>query len=105
MKLRLLFVAILSAASFAFADLPDPIALWQEFQQLGAKELWPNFDPRATPVIIFDGKQTFLLGHPAPPPEFKELPDRKGIRVYEGQHQAARANNQADIAGIPTATI
>jgi hypothetical protein len=81
-----------------FAALPlllatSADAVVREFDRMIAKQLWPGFDARSTPIAIYDGTQTHFYRHPR-------------IREpYPGQHPGVRANTSADIEGIPTATL
>lgn len=67
--------------------------------------LWPNFDPRTIPLAIFDGTQTWLFRHPAPPAGFAQAPGVAGAHVMPGRHAAMTANTSTDIGGTTTATL
>ncbi len=73
--------------------------------RIGARKVWPGFDPTAWPLALFDGRQTFLLRHSNPPPEFKPLPGRPDILVFPGRYPDVAANSTREINGIRTATV
>jgi hypothetical protein len=88
----------------AMAQAPV-LALVAEFDRIGAGPLWPGFDPRKTPVAIYDGTNTYLHRHPAPPQGFAPLEGHPGFYVFAGRHPSVRANSSADIGGVTTATL
>jgi len=102
MRLRaaLLFVLALPAAAAT-----SVFALVDEFDREAAQPLWPGFDPRATPIELYDGVNTCLCRHPAPPPEFKPVEGHRGFFVFPGRHQSVRANTSVELAGVITATL
>ncbi len=67
--------------------------------------LWPGFNPSAMPIAFFDGKETFLVRHPSPPPEFFPMPDRPEILVFSGHYPAVVANSTRMIGGVRTGTV
>jgi len=97
----LLFLAFpaLLAAQAPKVTAADVLA---EFDRLAAMPLWPGFDPRQTPLAIYDGGRTILVRHPSPPAEFKPEGD---LRVFPGQHPEMRANTSIDLGGVKTATL
>lgn len=102
-RLLLQLVAVLAAApALRAADIP---AIFAEVDRVAAKPLWPGFDIAKIPVEVYDGKQTWLRGHPSPPPEFKAGSSDNKLRVYEGLHASVRANTSTDLAGVRTATV
>lgn len=86
-----------AAATYAIVDAIDRIA--------AADTLWPGWDPRATPIAIFDGTTTLLFRHPSPPAGFTSLSSRQGVWAMPGRHEAVTANSSATIGGVPTATV
>ena len=70
----------------------------------GAK-LWPGYDPRATPILLYDGQRTWLARHPTPPPEFVAVKGARGLLAMPGRHTAINANTSVTFAGVATATI
>jgi hypothetical protein len=76
-----------------------------EFDRLAAKPLWPGFDARKTPLELFDGVNTYLVRHPAPPKEFSPVKGHPDFMVYSGRHSTMRANTSMEIAGVMTATL
>ncbi len=89
--------AATDAAGYAIVHAIDSIA--------SADTLWPGWDPRATPIAIFDGATTLLFRHPAPPAGFTSLSSRQGVWAMPGRHAAVTANTSAMIGGVPTATV
>jgi hypothetical protein len=65
-------------------------------------EIWPGYDPLAVPLAVFDGSETHLFRHPAPPGDFVE---REGRHVFEGRHPSVVANSSAWIGEAATATV
>ena len=73
---------------------------------VGSQALWPGFDPLAVPLAVYDGERTYLFRHPASPEGFVPVPDASpAALVYEGRHEAMRANSTAEIGGVQTATV
>ena len=88
------------------ADAASPVfALVEEFDRIAAQPLWPGFDARKTPLELYDGTNTYLFRHPAPPPEFAPVPGHPGWMVFSGRHQTMRANTSAEVGGVMTATL
>ncbi len=95
-----------TGSSTADADRArDPFAVVALADSLAHRELWPGFDPRTTPVAVFDGARTLLFRHPAPPATFIPLPDHPGVLVHDGRDSSVSANTNAELGGIPTATL
>jgi len=78
-------------------------AVLDQFERVCARPFWPGFEPCRIPLVIFDGKRTWLFRHPAPPSEFAEFPGNPALRTYEGRHAAVRANTSVDLAGVSSA--
>ena len=103
------FLSHCAAAALVLFAGPDArgsrvFAALEEFDRFGSREIWPGFEPRGIPLEIFDGSRTWLVRHPAPPPEFKASSGRADIRVVEGRHASMRSNTSLELAGVPTAT-
>jgi hypothetical protein len=77
-------------------------AVLTEFDRLAVLPLWPNFDPRTTPLAIYDGERTILVRHPSPPPEFKKEGE---VWVFPGKYPVLRANTSTELGGVTTATL
>ncbi len=82
-----------------------PFAVVAELDRLASTELWPGFDPRATPLALFDGERTLLFRHPNPPQEFAPLAGHTGVYAYAGRHGAMRANTSTLLGEVRTATL
>ena len=67
--------------------------------------LWPGFDPLKIPLAVFDGKDTWLFRHPAPPAGFVSLSSQPGAFVKPGRLEGLVANSSADIGGVSTGTL
>lgn len=85
-------------ASPARAQVDAP-AIAREVERIAtAQTLWPGFEPLKIPLAIFDGTQTHLFRHPAPPAGFS-------AGVFAGRFPAVTSNSSADIGGVMTATL
>jgi hypothetical protein len=82
--------------------------------QSAGTEPWPGYDPGTVPVAIYDGTDTFLFGHPAPPAGFQPgapgvdaafEPGLPPVSTFPGLHPAVRGNSVALIGDQLTATI
>lgn len=85
-----------SATPFAIVALAD---------SLSTNDLWPGFNPRSTPVAIFDGSRTLLFRHPAPPPAFTPLAGHDSVWVHAGRDSSVSANTSTPLGGVTTATL
>jgi hypothetical protein len=83
----------------------DAPAIIAEVDRLAGMELWPGFDPAAVPVAIYDGENTLLFRHPAPPTGFYESPEHPGVLRYAGRHPSVAANTSIELNGVRTATL
>ncbi len=75
------------------------------FQRLAAQPLWPGYVASDVPVAIYDGQDTWLFGHPAPPEGFEPTPHGDHARRYAAQHGQVRANSSETIGGVRVATF
>lgn len=66
---------------------------------------WPRFDPRTTPLAIYDGADTWLFRHPGVPPGFTPAAGAAGALMMRGRHAAVNANSSALFGGVTTATL
>ncbi|MFY9726834.1 MAG: hypothetical protein WB579_19115 [Bryobacteraceae bacterium] len=88
------------------AGAASPVfALVGEFDRIAAQPLWPGFDARKTPLELYDGANTYLFRHPAPPPEFAPVEGHPGFMMFPGRHRTMRANTAAEVGGVMTATL
>ena len=72
-------------------------------RMLAGVDLWPGYDPLKIPLAVYDGHDTWLLRHPAPPKEFRPRPG--GLLACEGRHAAVVANSSALIGNVRTVTL
>ena len=109
MGIRLIFLllvgALMGTAGADEARVVDPFEVLAAFDRCSAMELWPGFDATAFPIAIFDGERTLLFRHPSPPEEFQPAEGHEGVWAFAGKHPAMRWNSNADIDGVPTATL
>ncbi|HET7602656.1 MAG TPA: hypothetical protein VFK36_06525, partial [Gemmatimonadales bacterium] len=83
----------------------SPFAIVAVADSLSTKDLWPGFNPRATPVAIFDGSRTLLFRHPAPPAAFTPLQGHDSVWVHAGRDSSVSANTSTPLGGVTTATL
>lgn len=104
MKRTLCLLIAVSALAPLHAEAPkvSATAVLAEFDRLAVLPLWPDFDPRQTPVAIYDGERTILARHPSPPADFKPEGD---LRVFPGRYSAMNGNMSIDLGGVKTATL
>ncbi|HWB73538.1 MAG TPA: hypothetical protein VG755_01260 [Nannocystaceae bacterium] len=77
--------------------------VWRSAVAVDGNSLWPGFDPSRTPLAIYDGRRTFLFGHPSPPSRY--VAQASGVAVVDGRDEAVVANTAVDLAGVRTATM
>ncbi len=82
-----------------------PFATVALADSLATHDLWPGFNPRSTPVAIFDGSRTLLFRHPAPPQPFTPLADHDSVWVHPGRDSSVSANTSTELGGVTTATL
>lgn len=102
-----LFTLSLLGLSFATAQgQPEALAQLMEVVEAQAQlDLWPNYEPLQTPLALYDGASTYLLGHPDPPSEFEAVSSQDGILAYTGRHPNVFANTTAMYNNVLTATV
>ncbi len=115
LKERKSTLCLLGALVMVFAlaaSEPEP-ALLERLEQLHqvakqtAAELWPGWDPAATPLAIHKGTEMgVLVGHPSPPPNFRRV-TAPGVSapvfVADSTTGMIRANTAQPFAGTLTA--
>ena len=103
-RTALLMLALcIALQSPAAAEVSPAVALERSLQELcGDVEAWPGYDPLSVPLAVFDGTNTFLFRHPAPPEEFRASGD---LWVFEGRHPSIVANSSVSIGEVSTATV
>ena len=82
-----------------------PFAIVATADSLSTQDLWPGFDPHATPVAIFDGSRTLLFRHPDPPFAFTPLAGHDSVWVRAGRDSSVSANTSTELGGVTTATL
>jgi hypothetical protein len=108
-----LLAVLVAAFSFGLAgpiaaQSPSPARANEILSALSSieqKALWPGFDMAQIPVAIYDGHDTYLFRHPAPPPEFRPVAGTPRLLVCAGQYPAVRANTSTKIGDVATATL
>ena len=78
---RMVATFLLLVSLAAAQQPPSMVEVFREFDRIGAQPLWPGFEPRAIPVEVFDGTNTYLYHHPKPPEGFRALPGAPGVFV------------------------
>lgn len=113
-RLTVLVASFLATASCA--TIPEPVqqepaplltatAVIEELNRMAAQPLWPGFDARRVPIMLFDGTSTVLFNHPSPPPEFTAVEGQAGVHMAPGRHAAVTANSSTQVGGVETATV
>ena len=83
----------------------DLNVLKEQEKLLAGRIEWPGFDPAAIPALIYDGVNSYLINHPAPPDNFEKYNKMAGIYYFPGKHELVRANTAVKIGGINTACL
>src|SRR6185503_11723129 len=97
-------VALLPALLAAPPAAPRAVEVLSELDRIGARPLWPGFEPARIAVELYDGTDTYLYHHPTPPEMFVPLAGAPGVFVVRGQHDSVRANTGIELNGVATAT-
>lgn len=87
------------------APRTEIITCLRALDNAASRGLWPDFNPAAVPLALFDGENTVLRAHPSPPEEFSAVPGDSGLLIVRGRHPAVAGNSTRDIAGVRTATV
>ncbi len=82
----------------------DAFEVMSEADRCGSLSLWPGFDPRDVPTAVFDGVDTYLFRHPAPPEGFAPSLDRSDVYRFDGRFPAVRGNMRVRLNDVWTAT-
>lgn len=106
MRTAVLFLVLVMCAVFGGCgqqEVPSALAVEREIVRMASGDpLWPGYDPLAIPLGLFDGTDTYLFRHSAPPEDFVE---KDGAHVFSGRHPAVVANTSANIGDVWTATL
>ena len=95
-----------AAASQDTPATPSALEVYTTVRSIAAEnELWPGFDPRQVPVMLYDGQDTYLYGHPSLPAGFAAKPGTNGAYIFPGLHDQVRANTMIEFNGVWTATV
>ena len=100
-----ILAASLMSAGTEQDQVVDVFEVIAAFDRAAEMEIWPGFKATAYPTAGFDCDLTLLLRHPSPPPEFVPLEGHEGVWVSPGKLSAMRWNSNADIGGVPAATL
>jgi hypothetical protein len=102
---RLIVSLILLATAGAplSAQTPAVAAVIAGYDRAARLPLWPGFRPDTIPLAIFDGDTTWLVRHPAPPPQF--MPAVRAVARMAGRYDSVHANSSAKVGGHATATL
>jgi hypothetical protein len=106
MRTAVLFLVLVMCAVLSGCgreEAPSALAVEREVVRMASRDpLWPGYDPLAIPLGLFDGTDTYLFRHPAPPKDFVE---KDGAYIFNGRHPAVVANTSANIGDVWTATL
>jgi len=109
LKNILLVAALLAAISLTWAQTAkQPVNVWNVIEarnQMARQDLWPGFDPSGIPVLIYDGTNSYLYGHPMPPEDFHQDSLHPNLCVRTGRHRLAVANTTDQLEGRAVAVI
>lgn len=71
-----LFVSAAFQSTVQRQIIVDPLMITmveEIWASIGKGKVWPGWDPRSTPILIYlPGKQDLLINHPKPPPGFQK---------------------------------
>jgi hypothetical protein len=103
-------LALMAAASTAAAAQDPPshaLAIAREVERIARTHaFWPGYEPLGVPLAVYDGRNTFLFRHPAPPEGFRAAAGTDPPAwVRSGRHPSVTANSSADVGGVTTATV
>ncbi|MDX9929601.1 MAG: hypothetical protein RBS37_07100 [Bacteroidales bacterium] len=73
----------------------DIFKVMEEVELIGNSGLWPGFDTREIPVMVFDSTDTWLFFSDMTPDGFEPVPGKPGVLTYKGQHALVRGNSVA----------
>ncbi|HEX5632040.1 MAG TPA: hypothetical protein VFX50_02390, partial [Gemmatimonadales bacterium] len=99
-----LLVALAGSPAAAQQGRLDAVAVARAADSLAARPIWPGFEPRRHPVLIYDGRRTLLVRHPGHPAGFGPAGEG-GARWYEGRHPLVAGNSYRSLEGIMLATL
>ncbi len=79
----------------------------EEAHRLGGEgALWPGFALAAVPILLYDDREAWLVGHPAPPEGYRPSGEVAGRPVYRSPVRPEMiANTAAPVGGYLTALI
>jgi hypothetical protein len=75
------------------SPLPDVFIVIEEVEIIGKLGLWPGFDVKAVPVMVFDSIDTWLFYSDITPEGFDIFQGTPGVMTYKGQHPLVRGNS------------
>jgi len=108
---RLAAVVVLLLAGTMAGGAQDPgVPVADVFQVMALASggpmdaLWPGFQPRGIPVLVFDGRDTCLFHAAAAPEGFVPAETHPGVFVQRGRHPLARGNSVARLGESWVAT-
>ena len=87
------------------APVPSAFEIMAAVDRASTRALWPGFDARRTPVMIFDGSRTLLFNHPSPPSGFQVVAEHPDVLAMSGRHPQLTGNSSIDVGGVQTATV
>ncbi len=112
---KFLFLAVLLSYGFAagagavsMQNPGTPVADVFEVMALATAgrmdALWPGFKPSEIPVLVFDGRDTYLFHSPNIPDGFIRVETHPGVSLFKGQQPQVRGNSIVRLGENWTAT-
>lgn len=81
-------------------------ALHQALRLEQERPLWPGWMPRHTPLALYESDRAYLVGHPAPPPDYSPIASSLDRPVWAGPPLAEMVANTASVvAGCLSAVV
>lgn len=106
MKTRIsIFIFMFSIIGMNLYASVDLHVLMERENQLAKKLDWKGFEPASIPALIFDGTDSYLINHPAPPADFKQYNKAANIYVFPGRHELLRSDTATEIGDVNTACL
>src|SRR5437899_2403708 len=111
--MRFCIALLMASLAASAADVPaELLARMEAIRQAGrrfGKEMWPGWDPTATPLAFAKrGELGVLVGHPHPPAGFQAYPTTavsEPVYVSSSTEGMAMANTAAPFGGVLTSFV
>jgi len=109
-RLRLVVFTVLFPLAAAGAQEVPGVPIADIFQVMEHADggpmsaLWPGFEPAKIPVLVFDGRDTYLFHSQNIPDGFLRAEARPDVFTFKGQHPQVRGNSVSRLGETWTAT-